>query len=173
MPEAGEIDSDFAGHAHQYHAAARLGDAQARLDRLAVAHRVDGCVSAAGEIVANDMAAHFAAHRALQLVGGHHDVGAKAACQCLLMRVAGTHQDLHAGHVATEAGDRAQTHRAGAEHCHNRILDANECRPAQQCAMNAARSRLDHYRGFVAHLVGHMMQLALVGKKRGAPPAAG
>ena len=50
--------------------------------------------------------------------------------QCLLMRVAGAHDDLHAGHVPAQPGDRAQTHRAGAQHGDDRTVDVTEHGPA-------------------------------------------
>ena len=104
-----------------------------------------------------------------ELVRLHDDVGAERRGERLLVRVAGADDDLHVGHVPAQAGDRGQTHRAGAEHGDDRTLDAAEHGPGEQRGVDAAGSRFDEHGLLVGHRVGHRVQLAVVGDELRVP----
>ena len=65
-----------------------------------------------------------------------------------------------------QGGDRAQSERAGAD-------DGEVRSGGQHGGVHAARSRLDHHRGLVTHVVGNAVQLRLMGNQRERPAAAG
>ncbi|CAB4885663.1 unannotated protein [freshwater metagenome] len=119
------------------------------------------------------MTTDLTSHRPGQLTRRNHDVSAHADRQRLLVRIAGADEDLHVRDVAAKAGDGAQAHGAGTEHSHDRVLHADQRRPAQQCAVDASGCGFDHYGGFVAHVERHVVQLAVVGLELGAPTATG
>ena len=62
-----------------------------------------------------------------------------------------------------------QTHRARADH-RDRVAVANA---GTQRGMDASGHRLNQHGGLVAHLFGHVMELAVVGDELGSPAPAG
>ena len=117
------------------------------------------------------MAADDAPDGAGQLGGGDDLVGAEAAGFALLVRVAGTDHDGRRGHVADEAGDGGQAHRARPEDGDHRLARR---RPAAafERGVDAAGERLDEHGPLVGDVVADAVQLGLVGHQLGRPAAA-
>ena len=111
-----------AGMPEQHDPAAGAGDPQAVGDRVAGADGVDrrrGRPTRAWSPIRWQPTSRRTARSSFGRL--HDDVGADRLGERHLVRVAGADDDPHAGHVAAQAGDRSQAHRAGAEHGDDRI----------------------------------------------------
>ena len=84
-----------------------------------------------------------------------------SAGDALLVWVAGTDDDAGLGHVAHEAGDRGEAHRAGAEHGDDRFVGGDGT--GLEGGVDAAGERLDEHGAFVGDVVADAVQLRLVG----------
>ena len=134
-------------------------------------------MGATRQIVADDVATDFASHGAGQFTVADHHVGAERTRQGLLMRIPGADDDSHTGDVSTQSDHSRESHGAGTENGDDRSLAplgrAANHRPRGEGGVHAAGERLDQHGGFVAHVIGDVVQLTLVCDEFGRPTTTG
>ena len=95
-------------------------------------------------------------------------VGTELLRELALMRVTDTGDDADVGHVATQAGDGCEPHRAGAEHGDDRrrrdVLAGSDGRCGEERGVDAARERLDE--DFPGTVVGPMKPVDVANLER-------